>query len=409
MFKRIKNLSFSVEDARIYLTKQTQSQNREIASTNDNLECHLENNNKFEFLTSDDLISLKHGLPKITYDAYVLYADEDIEFTKDLVCKMEDCGFKVYEILLYIYTYNYVQISRELIICFFFLFFQLLLKDRDFIGGIQFEHEAIMHAISERCLSLIIIVSPDFLRSSANTFFTNYATALNIEKGKNKIFPCLYRECILPDTLRFYFVLNYYRAGKLYNFWDRLKDSLERAKFIDNTKNIRSLTQPSAPPLTNQQRISVENKRKQKLAAEKSNDRAMIREINDSSVVHEQLNSVHIVEIVNNIPLPPTTPPRSKSLTNLSTQEISGAILKSHTSLIEGSNSSLSTGNSSSTKDKSSKLTTSNIFRRILRTNQTTSTANSKTITSVDSSSQPKNEKRRFFRSRSKKHEMEKS
>lgn len=101
------------------------------------------------------------------------------------------------------------------------------------MGGIEFVHEAIMHAISERCHALIIIVSPDFFRSPANTFFTSYAQALSIEKGRNKIFPCLYRDCILPDTLRFYFVLNYIRAGNLFNFWDKLKESLEKAALMD--------------------------------------------------------------------------------------------------------------------------------------------------------------------------------
>lgn len=104
------------------------------------------------------------------------------------------------------------------------------------MAGIEFVHEAIMHIISERCYALIIIVSPDFFRSSANNFFTSYAQALNIEEGKNKIFPCLYRDCILPKTLKFYFVLNYIRAGNLYNFWDRLKESLERAALINGTK-----------------------------------------------------------------------------------------------------------------------------------------------------------------------------
>lgn len=60
------------------------------------------------------------------------------------------------------------------------LVFQLCLKDRDLIGGVTFEHEAVMTLISERCNRLIVIVSTNFLKSPANKFFLNYAQALGI-------------------------------------------------------------------------------------------------------------------------------------------------------------------------------------------------------------------------------------
>lgn len=59
--------------------------------------------------------------------------------------------------------------------------FQLCLKDQ-LLGGIIFEHEAVMKLISERCNRLIIIISPNFLKSPANKFFLNYAQALGIGK-----------------------------------------------------------------------------------------------------------------------------------------------------------------------------------------------------------------------------------
>lgn len=58
--------------------------------------------------------------------------------------------------------------------------FQLCLKDRDLVAGVEFEHEAVMKLISERCNRLLIIVSPSFLKSSANKFFLNYTQALSI-------------------------------------------------------------------------------------------------------------------------------------------------------------------------------------------------------------------------------------
>lgn len=56
--------------------------------------------------------------------------------------------------------------------------FQLCTKD-DLIGG-QFEHEVVMNLIADRCNRLIVIVSPAFFESPANTFFTNFAQAIAI-------------------------------------------------------------------------------------------------------------------------------------------------------------------------------------------------------------------------------------
>lgn len=47
------------------------------------------------------------------------------------------------------------------------------------VGG-QFEHEAVMNLIAERCNRLVVIVSPAFFESAANTFFTNFAQAIAI-------------------------------------------------------------------------------------------------------------------------------------------------------------------------------------------------------------------------------------
>ncbi|XP_043253908.1 myeloid differentiation primary response protein MyD88 [Colletes gigas] len=148
-------------------------------------------------LTVDDLHRLRQGLENQYYDAFLLYADEDINFANEMVDKLEN--------------------QYDLKLC---------LKDRDLIGGITFEHEAVMTLISERCNRLIVIVSPNFLKSPANKFFLNYAQALGIDKRQRKVIPCLYEKCQLPPQLSYMFVLDYNRAG-LYNFWGKLCDSVQ--------------------------------------------------------------------------------------------------------------------------------------------------------------------------------------
>lgn len=50
------------------------------------------------------------------------------------------------------------------------------------MGGIAFEHDAIMKLIAERCRRLLVVVTPSFLQSPANKFFVTFAQALGIGK-----------------------------------------------------------------------------------------------------------------------------------------------------------------------------------------------------------------------------------
>ncbi|OAD53744.1 Myeloid differentiation primary response protein MyD88 [Eufriesea mexicana] len=151
---------------------------------------------------------LRQGLENQYYDAFLLYADEDVNFANEMVDKLEN-------------EYN----------------LKLCLKDRDLIGGVTFEHEAVMTLISERCDRLIVIVSPNFLKSSANKFFLNYAQALGIDKRQRKVIPCLYEKCQLPPQLEYMVILDYNRVG-LYNFWKKLRDSVETTNKINESANI---------------------------------------------------------------------------------------------------------------------------------------------------------------------------
>lgn len=46
-------------------------------------------------LTGDDVKLAERGLPPQQYNAFVLYADEDVEFASKLIERMEDVGLKV--------------------------------------------------------------------------------------------------------------------------------------------------------------------------------------------------------------------------------------------------------------------------------------------------------------------------
>ncbi|KOX68497.1 Myeloid differentiation primary response protein MyD88 [Melipona quadrifasciata] len=150
---------------------------------------------------------LRQGLENQYYDAFLLYADEDVSWATEMLNKLEN-------------KYN----------------LKLCVKDRDLIAGVTFEHEAIMTLISERCNRLIVIISSNFLKSPANKFFLNYAQALGIDKQQRKIIPCLYEICKLPPQLRYMFVLDYNRIG-LYDFWEKLKDSVQVANKVKENAN----------------------------------------------------------------------------------------------------------------------------------------------------------------------------
>ncbi|KAL0133561.1 hypothetical protein PUN28_000945 [Cardiocondyla obscurior] len=162
-----------------------------------------------EILTLGDIHRLKQGLETQYYDAFLLYAEEDIDFATEMVEKLE----KQFDL-------------------------KLCLKDRDLIAGIEFQHEAVMKLISERCNRLLIIVSPSFLQSPANKFFVNYTQALSIEKRQRKIIPCIYKSCQLPDQLKYIYHLDYNRKG-FYDFWGKLCDSIQASNSVFASGSVR--------------------------------------------------------------------------------------------------------------------------------------------------------------------------
>lgn len=83
------------------------------------------------------------------------------------------------------------------------------------------------------------------------------------------IIPCLYENCILPPNLSFYFVLNYQRSGKLYNFWDKLKQS------IQNTPAESLASLPANPRITITEVDSPQTPKVPALTGAKCNDKTL--------------------------------------------------------------------------------------------------------------------------------------
>lgn len=122
------------------------------------------------------------------------------------------------------------------------------MKDRDLLPGVMFEHEVIGRLIEERCNRFLVILSPNFLKSSANQFLVSYAQAsalgieietqilmlpeivmdlFSTESRSRKIIPCIYQQCERPPSVRHLFCIDFSRASRLYNVWDKLSDSIK--------------------------------------------------------------------------------------------------------------------------------------------------------------------------------------
>ncbi|XP_036330515.1 myeloid differentiation primary response protein MyD88 [Rhagoletis pomonella] len=155
-------------------------------------------------LTRDDVILAQKGLPPQQYDAFVLFADADIEQAAEIQTKFEENE-----------KYN----------------FKLCFKNRDLLGGVPFTHVALTQLIEERCRYLLVILTKEFLDSPENQFLMNYTHALQIQNNTRKIIPLIYEDSvIIPRALKIYTHLKYNPVPTtLFDFWARLGDSIRRA------------------------------------------------------------------------------------------------------------------------------------------------------------------------------------
>ncbi|XP_058122791.1 myeloid differentiation primary response protein MyD88-A-like [Anopheles ziemanni] len=157
---------------------------------------------------------------KQQFDAFILFAQEDIDFATKMVSRLEDRGLK------------------------------LCLKDRDILAGASFEHEVMSRLISERCRRLVVIISEAFLASSLNDFTVTFAQALQIERRQRKVIPCVYEKCDLPPHLKYTCRLDYQRSQNLYNFWDKLANSIRPSSAAVSIKAspVKEDPEDQAPP-----------------------------------------------------------------------------------------------------------------------------------------------------------------
>ncbi|XP_041977596.1 uncharacterized protein LOC121731949 [Aricia agestis] len=163
------------------------------------------------------------GAPQ-QYHAYVLYAQEDREFFEKLRKNVTDEGFSVCseDNLLPGYASRYQPLSRLMLL---------------------------------RCRHIILIYSPDFLRTPALKFFMNLAQADGITNRKNlKLIPVMFRECVLPEHLRFYHNLRYtYPEDKApFNFWKKLNDTLGPVDLNSDQTQITTASSEVISELTNE-------------------------------------------------------------------------------------------------------------------------------------------------------------
>ncbi|CAH2074746.1 unnamed protein product, partial [Iphiclides podalirius] len=154
----------------------------------------------------------KYGEPQF-YHAFVLFAQEDKDFVDELLQRMRQENLRLCTL-------------------------------DDLLPGHATQYTPVSKLIKERCQRIILVCSPEFLRSPANSFYTEFAQAVGIENKERKIIPLMYRECHLPSPLSYYHKLHYSPPGQKtsYDFWQKLSHSLQVNNIarINNTNSSHS-------------------------------------------------------------------------------------------------------------------------------------------------------------------------
>ncbi|CAL1287466.1 unnamed protein product [Larinioides sclopetarius] len=147
--------------------------------------------NELNILTREDAFT---GEPTY-YDAYISYADEDIQFVYNLVQYLESNGFKVF------------------------------IRTRDLLAG-HSEYETNMQLIQERCKRVLIVLTPNFINCPACEVQASFAASLGYTEKCRKIVPILLKPCNIPTPLRFVSKIDFTKPGIQDWIWDTLKSSL---------------------------------------------------------------------------------------------------------------------------------------------------------------------------------------
>ncbi|KAG8178439.1 hypothetical protein JTE90_016111 [Oedothorax gibbosus] len=184
--------SFFEKDAKVYLNRSKPKadgpvQVPEVTSCRS----QLLNADDLNILTREDAYTGE----STSYDAYVSYADEDIDFVYNLARYLEDSGFK------------------------------LFIRSRDLLGG-HTEYETNMQLIKSRCKRVLIVLSPSFLNCPACEVQAGFAASLGFEERCRKIIPILWQPCEIPLILKFISRIDFTKPGIQEWIWDQLKSSL---------------------------------------------------------------------------------------------------------------------------------------------------------------------------------------
>ena len=119
------------------------------------------------------LVPIQHE-STIWYDAYVCYADSDLDFVRSLTEYLETPAVG----------------------------FRLFVRDRDLMVG-NWVYETFARLIETQCRRMIIILSPDFFKSHDCKFQSMFAAGLAIEKCQRILIPIIYKRCeTIPSILR---------------------------------------------------------------------------------------------------------------------------------------------------------------------------------------------------------------
>lgn len=132
------------------------------------------------------------------YDAYICYADEDIEF----VVKLAD----------------FLEHPR--------VGLKLFIRDRDLLVGTM-KYEAYCKLIETRCNYVVIILTPNFVESEECKYQTHFATDLSIQDRTRKLIPLVYKQCNIPPFVKVLSKIDFSRGESIAEWiWIKLIRSI---------------------------------------------------------------------------------------------------------------------------------------------------------------------------------------
>ncbi|XP_059175662.1 myeloid differentiation primary response protein MyD88-like isoform X2 [Physella acuta] len=150
------------------------------------------------FITRQDVIEGRQTI----YDAFVCYnpfgdSSKDLEFVQKMIARLEGPDYK----------------------------FKLFVPHRDDLVGLN-EHNINATIISERCRHMIVVLSPNFLKSEACEFQSTFAHALSPGARNKRIVPIKIEECEMPNILRIMACCDFTKKDLWVWSWDRLARSI---------------------------------------------------------------------------------------------------------------------------------------------------------------------------------------